>query len=454
MAMETELAGASRKLAALRDPEANYHRMTADAASKLTPTIRWRDFLEKSGMKEIDTVIVGQPEFYRRLEQSLATRSLEDWKTYLRWHLAHAYADAAGGAFDAENFRFYGTVLNGTPAQRPRWKRMLDQEENYLGDALGQLYVGRYFSPRTKERYEKLTDEIFAAFAERIRQLEWMSPATKEKALLKLGAVTRKIGYTGKWRDYSTFEVDRGSFVGNVMRGNRWLSDFYIARLYKPVDRTEWEMTPQTYNAYYNPSNNEIVMPAAIFILPGIADSLVDDAVVYAYAGGTTIGHEITHGFDDEGRQFDAEGNLKSWWTPEDEKEFKRRSARIVEQFDAYIAVDSTHVNGSATQGENIADLGGLLLGWDAFTKTAQFREGKSLGGLTPTQRFYIGWSLGWMNQLRPENLAVRVKTDVHAPSFLRGSAPMSNHPPFYEAFDVQPGDRMYRADSVRVAIW
>lgn len=454
MAMESDLAGSSRKLAELRDPEGNYNRMTVDAASKLTPTIRWRDFLEKGGVRNIDTVIVGQPEFYRRLEHLLTTRGVDDWKTYLRWHLAHTYAAAAGGAFDDENFRFYGTILNGTPVQRPRWKRMLDQEETYLGDALGQLYVARYFSPRTKERYDRLTDEIFAAFAERIQKLDWMSAATKEKALVKLRAVNRKIGYPYKWRDYSTLEVDRRSYLANVMRGNIWLSDFYIAKLYKPVDRTEWEMTPQTYNAYYNPSNNEIVMPAAIFILPGIADSLVDDAVVYAYAGGTTIGHEITHGFDDEGRQFDAEGNLKSWWTHEDEQEFKRRSARIVAQYDGYIAVDSTHVNGSATQGENIADLGGVLLGWDAFTKTAQYREGKPIGGLTPAQRFFVGWSLGWMNQLRPENLAMRVKTDVHAPSFLRGAAPMSNLPQFYETFGVQPGDRMYRADSVRVAIW
>jgi putative endopeptidase len=220
------------------------------------------------------------------------------------------------------------------------------------------------------------------------------------------------------------------------------------------VDRTEWDMTPQTYNAYYNPSNNEIVLPAAIFILPGITDSLVDDALVYSYAGGTTIGHEITHGFDDEGRQFDEHGNLADWWTPADEAEFKRRAEKIVKQFNAYIAVDSLHVNGQATQGENIADLGGILLGWDAFTKTDQYKAGQKLGGLTPAQRYFIGWSLGWMNQLRPENLAVRVKTDVHAPSFLRVTGPVSNLPQFYEAYGVKPGDRMYRPDSVRVAIW
>jgi putative endopeptidase len=454
MSLETDLARSSRKLADLRDPQANYNPRTVAAMASLTPTIRWKQFLEQGGIRDVDTVIVGQPEFYRQLERSLKSRPLDDWKTYVRWHLAHTYAAQAGGDIDKENFHYYGTILNGTPEQRPRWKRMLDQEENYLGDALGQLYVEKYFSPRTKQRYDKLTEDVFTAFRERIERLDWMSDATKKRAIHKLESVRRKIGYTSKWRDYSTFKVDRASFLGNCMRGNQWLSDFYIAKLHKPVDRNEWEMTPQTYNAYYNPSNNEIVMPAAIFILPGIADSLVDDALVYGYVGGTTIGHEITHGFDDEGRQFDENGNLVSWWTPEDEKEFKRRAAKIVTQFDGYVAVDSLHVNGSATQGENIADLGGMWLGWDAFTKTEQYKQGKPIGGLTPAQRYFMGWSLGWMNQIRPENLAVRVKTDVHAPSFLRVIGPVSNMPPFYEAFGVKPGDRMYRADSVRVSIW
>lgn len=454
MALENELAGASRKLADLRDPIKNYNAMSVAGLSKLTPSIQWNEFLEEGHVEGVDSVIVGQPEFFKQVEKSLHDRGLDDWKTYLRWHLLHAFAREAGGAFDDENFHFYGTILSGIPEQRPRWKRMLDEEERYLGDALGQLYVARYFSPRTKVRYEKLTDEIFAAFRERIHQLNWMSEATKKQALRKLNAVTKKVGYPEHWRDYSKFDVDRSSFLGNVVRGNRWLSDYYIAKLYKPVDRTEWDMTPQTYNAYYNPSNNEIVLPAAIFILPGIADSLADDALVYAYAGGSTIGHEITHGFDDEGRQFDEHGNLKNWWTPADEREFKRRAARIVRQFDGYRVVDSLHVNGEATQGENIADLGGILLGWDAFTKTDEYKSGKSIGGYTPAQRFFIGWALGWMNQIRPETLALRVKTDVHAPSYLRVIGPVSNLPQFYAAYGVKPGDRMFRPDSVRVQIW
>jgi putative endopeptidase len=454
MAIETEMARSSRKLEDLRDPHKNYNAMALSGVERLAPSIRWREFFEQGKIGAVDTVVVGQPEFFRQIEKLLQGRTLDEWKTYLRWHLASAFAEQAGGAFDAENFRFYGTILNGTAEQRPRWKRMLDSQENYLGYALGQLYVERYFSPRTRERYVRLTDEIFEAFRGRVDKLEWMSAATKERALRKLDAVTKKIGYPDKWRDYSTYEVNRESFLGNCKRGNEWLSDFYIEKLRKPVDRTEWEMTPQTYNAYYNPSNNEIVMPAAIFILPGIADSLADDALVYAYAGGTTIGHEITHGFDDTGRQFDERGNLVSWWTPEDEKEFNRRAQGIIRQYDAYVAVDSLRVNGTATQGENIADLGGIELGWDAFTKTQQYKEGKPIGGLTPAQRYFVGWSLGWMNQLRPENLAMRVKTDVHAPSFLRVTGPVTNLPQFYEAFGVQPGDPMHRADSVRVHIW
>jgi putative endopeptidase len=454
MSIETELAGSSRKLEDLRDPQANYNAMSIDGVSTLTPSVRWRDFLAKGNIKGIDSVIVGQPEFFQQVEKSLTTRGLDEWRTYLRWNLVNTFAAEAGGQFDAENFHFYGTILNGTPEQRPRWKRMLDEEEGYLGDALGQLYVRQYFSPSSKARYEKLTNDIFDAFRDRIRRLDWMSEATKQRALHKLDAVTKKVGYPERWRDYSTYSVERGSFLGNCLRGNVWRSEFYIQKLLKPVDRTEWDMTPQTYNAYYNPSNNEIVLPAAAFILPGIPDSLVDDALVYSYAGGSTIGHEITHGFDDEGRQFDERGNLAEWWTPTDESEFKRRAALIVSQYDGYVAVDTVHVNGSATQGENIADLGGLQLGWDAFTKTEQYRKGAPIGGLTPSQRYFIGWALSWMNQFRPENIAVRVKTDVHAPSFLRVTGPVSNLPQFYEAFGVKPGDPMHRADAVRVRIW
>jgi putative endopeptidase len=452
--LETELARASRKIEDLRDPRANYHAMAVDEVSKLTPSVRWRDLLAQADIHGVDSVVVGQPEFLRQVEKSLRAHGLGEWKTYLRWHLVNAFAAQAGGRFDAEDFHFYGTVLNGVPQQRPRWKRVLDEQEGYLGDALGQLYVERYFSPRTRERYLKLTDDIFAAFRERVRKLDWMTPATRERALRKLDAVVKKVGYPERWRDYSSYAVDRRSFLGNCLRGNVWQIEYLIQKLHKPVDRTEWDMTPQTYNAYYNPSNNEIVLPAAIFILPGIADSLVDDAIVYAYAGGSTIGHELIHGFDDEGRQFDERGNLRDWWTAADGEQFKRRSAGIVRQFNEYVAVGDLHVNGEATQGENIADLAGIELGWDAYVRTDEYRQGRSLGGYTPAQRFFIGWALAWMNQIRPENLALRVKTDVHAPSFLRVTGPVSNLPQFYEAYGVRPGDRMFRGEADRVQIW
>ena len=454
MKLETELAAASRKLEALRDPQANYNAMSLDTLSALAPSIAWSDFFAAGHITGIDSVIVGQPEFFRQIDKSLNGQSLDTWKTYLRWHLATAFAAEAGGKYNAENFHFYGTILNGTKVQRPRYKRVLDEEEGYLGDALGQLYVQHYFSPSTKARYARLTDEIFATMGAHIHALDWMSDPTKDRAEKKLAAVNKKVGYPGHWRDYSSFTVDRHAFLVNTLRGNIWQSDYSIAKLHKPVDRTEWDMTPQTYNAYYNPSNNEIVLPAAIFILPGIADSLVDDAIVYGYAAGTTIGHELTHGFDDEGRQFDERGNLAEWWTPKDAEEFSKRAAGIVRQFNEYVAVDTMHVNGSATQGENIADLGGITLAWDAFTQTAQYKAGKSLGGYTPAQRYFIGWALGWMNQIRPENLALRVKTDVHAPSFLRVTGPVTNMVPFYNAFGVKPGDKMYRGDDVRVKIW
>jgi putative endopeptidase len=454
MKLETELAGASRKLEDLRDPQKNYNAMSLDEITAITPTIRWREFLEAAHVTGIEGVIVGQPEFFKQVEASLGSQPLEAWKTYLRWALTHSFADEAGGKFEAESFHFFGTILNGTPKQRPRFKRVLDAEESHLGDALGQLYVQRYFTPQAKERYSKLTDEVFAAMGEHVRALDWMSPPTRGRALGKLAAVVKKVGYPERWRDYSTYQVDRTSHLMNCVRGNIWKTEYDIAKLHKPVDRTEWEMTPQTYNAYYNPSNNEMVLPAAIFTLPGIDDSQVDDAIVYGYAAGTTIGHELTHGFDDQGRQFDEKGNLTDWWTKEDADEFKKRADGIVKQFNDYIAVGTTHVNGSATQGENIADLGGITIAWDAFKKTEQYKSGKTIGGFTPAQRYFIGWALGWMNQIRPENLAVRVKTDVHAPSFLRVTGPVTNMVPFYEAFGVKPGDKMYRADDVRVKIW
>lgn len=454
MRMETSLAEKSRKLAALRDPYENYNKMAVASLNNMTPSINWNSLLATNGIKSVDSVIVGQPEFFKRAEEMVKKESIDNWKTYLRWNLINTYADKLSKPFDQQNFSFYGTILNGTREQRPRWKRVLDEEENLMGFMLGQLYVERYYSPKVKARYDKMVDNVLDAYRERINKLDWMSDATKQKAQQKLGTVMKKVGYPDKWRDYSTLTIDKSSYAENVIRATKWFNDYEISKLGKPVDRTEWEMTPQTWNAYYNPSNNEIVLPAAAFIVPGMADSCVDDAIMYGYAAGSTIGHEITHGFDDQGSQFDEKGNLVEWWTKEDRSKFLERTGMIVKQFNEYVVLDSLRINGDATQGENIADLGGMLLGLDAFKKTEQYQKGEKIGGFTPVQRYFIGFALSWYGQVRDEALAVRVKTDVHAPNFLRVNGPPVNIDEFYTAFNIQPGDKMYRPDSLRVRIW
>jgi putative endopeptidase len=454
MKIETALAEKSRKLEDTRDPYKNYNKMSIEGINKITPSLNWKDFLTKVGVKSPDTLIVGQPEFLKQLQSLLKSTSIEDWKTYMQWHLVNGFAEVLSKPFDDENFNFYGKLLDGKKEQRPRWKRVLDNEEAGMGELLGQLYVQKYFSDKTKHRYEKMVNDIMDAFRDRVNKLDWMSPVTKEKALAKLAAVTKKVGYPDKWKDYSALSINRDSYVQNVMRTNVWAFNYQLNKLGKPVDRTEWDMTPQTYNAYYNPSNNEIVLPAAIFIIPGVPDSLADDALVYSYAGGSTIGHELTHGFDDEGRQYDAKGNLSDWWTKDDGTKFNERSKLMINQFSNYVVLDSLHVNGKACLGENIADLAGVLLGYDAFQKTQQAKEGKPIAGFTPNQRYFLGYALSWLGNQRDERTARQILTDVHAPAFLRVNGPVSDIPAFYEAFNVKPGDPMYRADSLRVKIW
>lgn len=454
MKLETSLAKASRKLEDLRDPYANYHKMDLAGLNKLNPSMNFPEMFTEMKITKLDSVIVGQPEFYSAVESNLKSVSIEDWKTYLTWNLIASFASYLSKDFDQEQFHFNGVILSGVKVQRPRWKRVLDNQENYLGDALGQLYVQNYYSPATRERYVNLTNNVIAAYKEHLEKLDWMSDSTKMKALAKLSTVRKKVGYPDKWRDYSSMNISRSSYVENIIEGNKWYYDFYLNKLGKPVDRDEWEMSPQTYNAYYNPSNNEIVLPAAAFIIPGIPDSLVDDAIVYGYAGASTIGHEITHGFDDQGRQFDADGNLTDWWTKEDAEKFDKRAQMYVDQYNNYVVLDSMHVNGKASLGENIADLGGIAIAIDAFKKTDQYKKGEKINGLTPIQRYFMGYALGWLHQQRNESLANQIMTDVHAPPFLRVNGPMSNIPEFYEAFGVKEGNKMWRTDSTRVRIW
>lgn len=453
--LETRLAKASRKLEDLRDPYKNYNKFEVGAIkTKLTPQVDWTAWLKKIDISSLDTLIVGQPEFLRELNASLQTEQLSTWKDYLKWHLLNAYAPYLSNSFEQEHFDFYGVLMSGAKKQLPRWKRVIDEEEGAMGEALGQLFVKEYFNGKAKKRYENLVEEIRAALKERIKKLDWMSDATKEKAQNKLARMSKKVGYPDKWKDFSAMDIKDQSYAANTMAAREWWHRYSINKLGKPVDRNEWDMTPQTYNAYYNPSNNEIVLPAGIFTVPGLRDEQLDDALVYGYAAASTIGHEITHGFDDEGRQYDAAGNLKSWWTKEDEEKFNKRAAVMVQQFNNYNPIDQMHINGKATLGENIADLGGVLLGWDAFTRTEQFKKGEKTGGLTPAQRFFLGYALGWMYDIRKESLARQLLTDVHSPAKYRVNGPFSDVDAFYQTFNIKPGDAMYIPDSLRVRIW
>jgi putative endopeptidase len=452
--IETDLAQASRKLEDLRDPYTNYNKMSVASFTSLTPSIKWEEVFKQTGIKNIDSVIIGQPEFYKQVEKSLNTVSIDNWKTYLRWNVINSFAADLSKQFDQQNFNFYGTVMSGTTTQRPRWKRMMDEEEQYLGDALGQLYVEKYVPSSMRKRYEKLVENMMTTYKEHIEKLDWMSDVTKAKALDKLSKIKSKVCYPEKWKDYSTMDISRESHIANTISCRKWEFNYIVSKLYKPVDRDEWDMTPQTYNAYYNPSNNEIVLPAAIFLIPGIADSLADDAIIYGYAAASTIGHELTHGFDDEGRQFDATGNLTNWWTEADSVNFTKKANMLAAQFSDYVVLDSLHVNGKASLGENIADLGGIVIGLDAFKKTEQYKQGKSIDNLTPVQRYFLGYTIGWLGHTRDQALAMQIMTDVHAPNFLRVNGPFSNVKEFYDAFGIKEGDKMWRPDSSRVVIW
>jgi putative endopeptidase len=373
---------------------------------------------------------------------------------YLRYHLVSTFASFLSKPIDDENFSFYRGVLLGQKEQRPRWKRALDAEEAAMGMVLGRIFVKAYFPETAKKRYSDLVEAIRSTYAERIARLDWMSDATKARAQAKLAAMTKKVGYPDTWKDYSALVIGRDSYCRNMMNAARWKFDDTRAKFGKPVDRTEWDMSPQTYNAYYHPSNNEIVLPAAIFTIPGVTDAEVDDAVVYGYAGASTIGHEMTHGFDDEGRQFDVHGNLTDWWTKADAASFQKRANVMVGQFDAYEPLPGLHINGKASLGENIADYGGVLLGLEAFKKTEQYKKGEVIGGFTPVQRYFLGYALGWQFHQREARLRQSLLSDVHSPAKWRVLGPLANVQEFYEAFGVKPGQPMYRTPGTHVRIW
>lgn len=453
LTMETRLAKVSRKLEDLRDDYKNYNKMAITDLPKLSHAINWNSYLATADVKHIDSAIVGQPEFFTGLDDVLKSTPILLWKAYMKFNLINDFSNELPDVYGKAAFEF-SRLFTGAKERRPRWKRVINQENVLMGELLGQVYVKDYINPNEKQRYETIVENIREALKDHISKLAWMSDQTKQKAYAKLAAMKKKVYYPDKWKDYSSMNIDTESYVENVMNASQWAYNFQHNKLGKPVDRDEWDMTPQTYNAYYNPSNNEIVLPAAQFIVPGYKDEELDDALVYGYAAASTIGHEITHGFDDQGRKFDAKGNLSKWWTDEDSMEFTKRAQLIIKQFSEYEPVAGYHINGDATQGENIADLGGILLGLDAFKKTEQYKKGEKIAGLTPMQRFFLGYALGWLLNQRDEVLRRQLMTDVHAPAKYRVNGPFADVDEFYTTFNVKPGDKMYRPDSLRARIW
>ncbi len=434
MAFETRLAKASKSDVDLRDPQANYHKMTLAGLNALTPGVTWQPYFTGIGLPLPGGIDVGQPAFFTEAARMMTTTPLPAWKTYLRWQLVHADARFLSAPFADENFALFAHTLYGAQAQRPRWQRVLGTVNAEIGEALGQLYVQKAFSPQAKARALELVHNLQSALRDDIASLTWMSAPTKVEALKKLNGLTIKIGYPDKWRDYSRLQLASPDYVLNVHAANAFEFQRELNKIGKPVDRSEWGMSPPDIDAYYSPLMNEIVFPAGI-LQPPFFNPDADDAVNYGGIG-MVIGHEMTHGFDDQGRQFDSHGNLRDWWTPTDAANFKARAALVVQQFSAYVPIGTTHINGAQTQGENIADLGGLKIAYLAYEKSL---EGKTrppdLDGFTPEQRFFLGFAQAWQENQRPQALQSQLVSDVHSPARYRVMGPISNLPEFAAAF-------------------
>jgi len=448
--METELARASLTRVEQRDPHNLFHKMSLESLNGLTPRFAWIPYLDAQGLSGTASVNVSEPAFYRALDHMLANTALADLKAYLRWHAAHAAAPYLSHALEDERFRFFDQQLRGIPQQRPRWKRCVREVDLLIGEALGKEFVARVFGPPLKEATLRMARQIETAMREDILALAWMSEPTKQRALEKLGAITNKIGYPERWRDYGTLRIVRGDRLGNFERAMVFERQRELARIGKPLDRTEWGMTPQTVNAYYDPQMNDINFPAGI-LQPPLYDPRMDDAPNYGNTGGT-IGHELTHAFDDEGRQFDARGNLQDWWSAEDASQFAERTRCIVNQYGQYVVVDNVHINSRLTLGEDIADLGGLILARMAWRVQI---EGQSLpatrDGLTPEQRFFVGYAQWACESERPETLRLHAKTDAHSPARYRVNGVVANMPEFRQAFMCPAHAPMVNAVPCRV---
>jgi putative endopeptidase len=449
--IETKLAQASRSRVDLRDPQKNYNKLTVTQLNTDYPNLALPLVLKNEGLGAAKEIIVGQPEFLKEVNTMLASEPIADQKQYLRFHLVTSLMPALPKSFGDESFRF-AQVLSGAKKQQPRWKRSLRATDGALGEAFGQLYVDKAFTPAAKAKAKEMIENLRKAYAERILATDWMSAATKKEAITKLNAFVVKIGYPDKWKDYSKLNVSRESYLNNIVAARYWANQQEIGHFGKPIDRGEWGMTPPTVNAYYNPPMNEIVFPAGI-LQPPFYDPNADEAVNYGGIG-AVIGHEMTHGFDDQGRQYDAQGNLRDWWTKEDADKFNAKAAMVGKQYSAFSPLDSVHVNGDLTMGENLADLGGLTIAYQAYQKTAEAKAGKKIDGFTPNQRFFLGYAQIWRSNARPEYLRQQVQVDPHSPAMFRTNGPLMNMPEFYEAFGCKPGDKMARPTAEQARIW
>lgn len=453
MGIETKLAENSLTRVQRRDPAAIYHKMTMKELNQLTPHFNWARYMKEIGLGNIEAINVAMPDFLKAADQLLTSVPLSDWKIYLRWHLLHASAANLSSKFVEEDFNFNKKFLTGAQENLPRWRRCVTSTDDALGEALGQVYVEKTFTPQAKARAQEMVKNLITALRANLSTLSWMNDETRKRAIAKLDAFVRKIGFPDKWRDYEALEVKRGAYYNNAVSANEFEFRRGVGKIGKPLDRTEWGMTPPTVNAYYNPSMNEIVFPAGI-LQPPFYDPQADDA--FNYGGiGAVIGHEMTHGFDDKGAQFDAEGNLVNWWTPEDLKKFNERTDCVVTQFDAYEVEPGLHQNGKLVVGESVADLGGLTVAFAAYQKSL---EGKPrppvINGFTPEQRFFLGWAQVWAQNIRPEAARLRTATDPHPLGQFRVNGPLSNMPAFAQAFSCKTGEPMVRPPNKRCQIW
>lgn len=452
LSLETRLAKASMRKEDMRDPEKTYHKMSRAELMKLAPAIDWKQYLAQTDGDSLKSFVVMQPAFLKEVSRMFKDISVEDWKTYLSWHLVNEFSGALSDPFIKQSFAFYGTVLSGTKEMKPLWRRVLASVNGVLGEAVGQVYVKRHFTPDAKKKMNRIVDDLFTAYEARIKSLDWMTAPTKRKALLKLKALNRKIGYPDKWKSYRGLTIKADDYVGNLIRSSEYEHRRAMKKLMGPIDRGEWFMYPQTVNAYFAPNMNDIVFPAAI-LQPPFFDPAADDAVNYGSIG-AVIGHEITHGFDDEGSKFDAKGNLKNWWTAEDRKRFEKKAKVVEKQYGMFEVADGVKVNGKLTLGENIADFGGLSIAYDAYQLQLARTGRKDIDGLTPEQRFFISFAVFERENSRPEFEKMQVLTDPHSPGKFRINGPVSNFTAFYDAFGVSKGDVLYRAPKDRELVW